>query len=583
MFARIAERLCFCRIMPAQPMLIDPAPGGYLRTLFISGRDKQGEVMLNYPSPFYKNAVIHIAVVSMAFATSVFAQLVSAQTPPAQTAPAQTPPAQSAQENAEADRVTHAFSRNWLIEHAQALSGQDFELQVLDEDSRLNDLSYDEYRRISFDPYAAIWARQDRNFTLDLFHPGFLYTTPVTINLVVAGTSRRVLYNTDIFRYDDVTDVRNDDAQGYSGFRVYHPINSAERFEEFLVFQGASYFRATAKDQFYGLSARGLAINTARPEGEEFPYFTDFWIERPIVDADNIVIHALLNSPSVTGAYSFEIDPGESTVIDVQATLFPRQDLTHFGFAPLTSMFLFDPTNRARFDDYRNAVHDSDGLQILMNNGEQIWRPLANPERLQVSSFESPTPKGFGLIQRHRDFEDFNDSEARYDKRTSLWIEPLGDWGNGHVELVEIPTAQEVHDNIVAYWQPQAPLLAGNSYNFEYRMHWGPVAPYEVEDGKVLDTAKGVALDGDDLVFVIDYSNGRTIPDVVSDPEAIEIRAHTSAGIITGTSGALVEANGNYRAYIRLNPDDEDLAELRVSLHIDDTQWGETWIYRWTR
>lgn len=489
-----------------------------------------------------------------------------------------------APDETEEERVTHDFSREWLIEHAKLLSGQEFELPVIDEESRLNELGYEEYRRISFDPYAAIWARQDRNFTIDLFHPGFLYTTPVAINLVVGGVSRRVLYNTDIFRYDeDLADVRTEDAQGYSGFRVYHPINSAERFEEFLVFQGASYFRATAKDQFYGLSARGLAINTARPEGEEFPYFTDFWIERPEVGSDTIVMHALLNSPSVTGAYSFEIQPGDSTVMDVEATLFPRAELTHFGFAPLTSMFLFDQTNRVRFDDYRNAVHDSDGLQILMNNGEQIWRPLANPQRLQVSSFASPSPKGFGLMQRHRDFDDFNDSEARYDKRTSLWIEPLGDWGSGHVELIEIPTPQEVHDNIVAFWQPAEPLTPDSSYSFEYRMHWGPVAPYEVAQGKVVDTAKGNALDGDDMVFVIDYSNARDIPDVGTDPDAVEIRAETSAGTIVSTSGVLVETSGNYRAYVRMNPDGEDLAELRVTLHVDDQQWGETWIYRWTR
>ncbi|MDO8906897.1 MAG: glucan biosynthesis protein G [Pseudohongiella sp.] len=492
--------------------------------------------------------------------------------------------ATAAQPVTEAERVTHAFSRSWLLERAQALSGQEFDLQVIDQNSRLNELGYDDYRRISFDPYAAIWARQDRNFTIDLFHPGFLYTTPVTINLVVGGISRRVLYNTDIFRYDDdIADVRNEDAQGYSGFRVYHPINVPDRFEEFLVFQGASYFRSTAKDQFYGLSARGLAINTARPQGEEFPYFTDFWIERPEVGADRIVVHALLNSPSVTGAYSFEINPGDSTVIDVEATLFPRQDLTHFGFAPLTSMFLFDPTNRSRFDDYRNSVHDSDGLQIMMNNGEQIWRPLANPQRLQVSSFQSSSPKGFGLMQRHRSFEDFNDSEARYDRRTSLWIEPQGDWGSGHVELVEIPTAQEVHDNIVAYWQPDAPLLADSSHTFQYRMHWGPAAPYEVNDGKIVDTRKGKAMDGDDVVFVIDYSNGRSIPGAATDPEAVEVRAETSAGTVVAANGVLVEATGNYRAYVRLNLAREDLAELRVTLHIDDEQWGETWIYRWTR
>lgn len=488
-------------------------------------------------------------------------------------------------------RETHAFNRDWLVAHAQATAGKPFELLKLDDSNPLNQLGYDEYRRISFDPYAAIWARQDRNFTIDLFHPGFLYTTPVRINLVVGGMSRRVLYNTDIFRYDDdVADIRDVEAEGYSGFRVYHPINTSDRFEEFLVFQGASYFRSVGKDQFYGLSARGLAINTARPEGEEFPYFTDFWIERPEVDAERIVIHALLNSPSVTGAYTFEIDPGDSTVVDVEATLFPRQALTHFGFAPLTSMFLFDATNRSRFDDYRVSVHDSDGLQIVMDNGEQIWRPLANPERLQVSAFQAPSPKGFGLMQRHAHFDSFNDSEARYDKRTSLWIEPLEDWQDGSVVLVEIPTRQEVHDNIVAYWQPATAMHPGNSYSFRYRMHWGEETPYALPQGRIVDTSRGRALDGDDIVFVIDYSDGHSLPDVIANPEAVEIRAETSAGTITGTSGTLVEANGNYRAYVRLNPARVDLAELRVTLHINDDddntnnpQWGETWIYRWTR
>src|SRR5690606_20690128 len=373
-------------------------------------------------------------------------------------------------ETTEQERVTHPFSRQWLLDYAQKLSLEPFELPVLEDNSPLNSIGYDEYRRISFDPDAAIWARQDRNFTLDLFHPGFLYTTPVKINLVVEGVSRRVLYTTDIFRYDeDLTDYSQFNAQGYSGFRVYHPINTPDRFEEFLVFQGASYFRATAKDQFYGLSARGLAINTAQPSGEEFPYFTEFWIERPEQDAEHIVIHALLNSPSATGAYSFDVRPGDSTVMDVEATLFPRKEISNYGIAPLTSMFLFDSTNRSRFDDYRDSVHDSDGLQILMSNGEQIWRPLANPQKLQAASFLAPSVKGFGLMQRHNRFEDFNDSEARYDKRTSLWIEPLEDWGNGHITLIEIPTPQEVHDNIVVFWEPETTMQAGEQYNFKYR------------------------------------------------------------------------------------------------------------------
>ena len=498
--------------------------------------------------------------------------------------PLQIASSESTLDTTEPERVTHNFSRDWLVQHAQNLSQQRFELRALAADSPLNRLGYDDYRRISFDQNAAIWARQDRNFTLDLFHPGFLYTTPVSINLVVEGVSRQVLYTTDIFNYDeDLENVSQLNAQGYSGFRVYHPINKPDRYEEFLVFQGASYFRSTAKDQFYGLSARGLAINTAQPQGEEFPYFTDFWIERPEPDAEHIKIHALLNSPSVTGAYSFNVRPGDSTVIDVDATLFPRQNMTHFGIAPLTSMFLFDATNRSRFDDYRNAVHDSDGLQILMENGEQIWRPLSNPQRLQMSSFLAPSVKGFGLMQRHQQFEDFNDSEARYDKRTSLWIEPLEDWGNGHVTLIEIPTPQEVHDNIVAYWEPEISMQAGEQYEYKYRMHWGPASPYRLEEGRILDTSRGKAMDGDDLVFVIDFSNAADLPNVATDPNAVEVRVETSAGSVTSANGVLVESTGNYRAYVRMNPGRADLADMRVSLHVDDQQWGETWIYRWTR
>ena len=232
--------------------------------------------------------------------------------------------------------------------------------------------------------------------------------------------------------------------------------------DEFLVFQGASYFRAVARGQQYGLSARGLAVRTARAEGEEFPAWTDFWIERPAEKAERIVIHAILQSRSVVGAYTFAARPGNDTVIDVDATLFARTELTAFGIAPLTSMFLFDSSNRARFDDYRSAVHDSDGLQIVNGRGERIWRPLANPASLQISAFIDDSPKGFGLLQRKRSFEDFEDAEALYNKRPSLWVEPKGQWGPGHVELVEIPSEREIHDNVVAYWQPKVPIAAGS-------------------------------------------------------------------------------------------------------------------------
>ena len=247
---------------------------------------------------------------------------------------------------------------------------------------------------------------------------------------------------------------------GFSGLRINSPINRPNVFDEVLVFQGASYFRGVSRGQAYGLSARGLAIDVAQPSGEEFPFFRTFWVERPARSSRQLVVHALLDSPGATGAYTFRIAGGAPTTVDVDVKLFPRRDLMHVGVAPLTSMFLFGGNNRSRMSDFRRAVHDSDGLAIA-TQGEQLWRPLANPRRLQVSAFSVQDLKGFGLIQRHRSFSDYEDLEANYERRPSAWIEPVGSWGNGTVRLVEIPSEEEIHDNIVAYWNPLEPYAQG--------------------------------------------------------------------------------------------------------------------------
>jgi len=482
------------------------------------------------------------------------------------------------------DSGDRPFSRQWLREHARVLSARPYTPAPMDENNPLRELDYDDYRRIVFDADRAIWRRAELPFQLQLFHPGFLHTIPVDIHLVDGGTARRLPFSSEWFSYhESLPEIDPADAGGFAGFRVHHPINTRQRHEEFLVFLGASYFRAVGRGQFYGLSARGLAVNTTGPGGEEFPRFSDFWIERPRDDAGQIILHALLDSPSVTGAYHFTVRPGAFTRIEVEATLYPRRDMERVGVAPLTSMFLFDATNRGRFDDFRAAVHDSDGLYIVQRDGERVWRPLANPGTVQVSSFGSGMPVGFGLLQRHQDFEQFSDAEARYDRRTSLWIEPLDDWGEGHVELVEIPAAEEIHDNIVAYWQPAASLEAGEEYHYRYRMHWGAGAPSSPARGRVVETAAGTAAENGERAFVIDYSGGTTIPGVLDGPDAVRIQATTSAGRITDVSGTLVEATGNYRAYIKLDPRQADVAELRVTLQAGGRQWGETWLYRWTR
>jgi glucans biosynthesis protein len=438
-------------------------------------------------------------------------------------------------------------------------------------------LTYDQYRSIRYSA-ASIWTGENRAFTVDLFYPGFIYDVPVNINLVVGKTARRVLFKNDLFDYaPNVPLVAGTEHAGYSGFRVRAPLNEADLLDEFLVFQGASYFRGVARGQVYGLSARGLAVLTARREGEEFPVFTDFWIERPPEQAERLVIHALLQSPSVVGAYSFTVQPGEETVVDVIATLFPRVDLTAFGVAPLTSMFLFDASNRARFDDYRDAVHDSDGLQIVNGSGERLWRPLGNPRTLQISAFLDDSPEGFGLVQRKRQFADYEDDEARYDRRPSLWVETGEEWGPGHVELVEIPSDREINDNIVAYWQPRRPIPAGGSADFSYRLRF-TAEPLDDSLARVVSTRVGRSLEHDGRrSFVIDFAGAEPVPD------DLVVEVSSSAGEVFAARGHVVTETGAYRASFELEPNREDLVELRLELNAGGKPWGETWLYRWTR
>jgi periplasmic glucans biosynthesis protein len=478
------------------------------------------------------------------------------------------------------ERPASPFNRAILVARAEELAKQEYVEPAAAQEPG-NKLSYDQYRAIRFQKGASIWAHQNRTFTLDLFHPGFIFETPVNINLVIGGMGRRVLFKSDLFEYGPEVGAppqHDEDEAGYSGFRVRAPLNSPDALDEFLVFQGASYFRAVAREQSYGLSARGLAIRTARPEGEEFPAFTDFWIERPAERATAIVIHALLQSRSVVGAYTFTVTPGSETDMDVVATLFPRRQITNFGVAPLNSMFLFDPAaGRGRFDDFRSAVHDSDGLEILTGRGERVWRPLANPRTLQVSAFLDHDPKGFGLLQRKRRFDDYQDSDAHFERRPSLWVEPRGNWGDGHVELVEIPTDREIHDNIVAYWQSATPLPPGKPTEFAYRLRW-LAEPLDTSLARAVATRSGAAnANGDQREFVVDFLGA------FAPPSDIEISVSSSAGKILSPRGSVVADTGAYRVSFELAPERNDIVELRLQLTAKNQPWSETWLYRWSR
>ncbi len=299
------------------------------------------------------------------------------------------------------------------------------------------------------------------------------FDTPVKINEVTATDVQEIKYDPTRFDFGDVKfDPKATDQLGYAGFRVLYPINKDDKQDEIMTMLGASYFRVVGKDQVYGLSARGMAIDTALPSGEEFPRFTEFWIERPKPGDKHLVIFALLDSPRATGAYRLILRPGTDTIVDVKSQMFLRDNVSKLGVAPLTSMFLFGANQPSKVLNYRREQHDSSGLSIHAGNGEWIWRPLNNPKHLSVSNFSVENPRGFGLLQRGRNFSQYEDLDDNYDKRPSAWIEPQGDWGKGSVDLVEIPTADETNDNIVAFWSPAELPKPGEPLDIAYRLHW---------------------------------------------------------------------------------------------------------------
>jgi glucans biosynthesis protein len=483
---------------------------------------------------------------------------------------------EAAPQQAAPQAVPPAFDHAAVVQEAKRLAADAYEPPPTFPPA-LADITYDQYRGIRFRPEARVWGKDGTPFTLDLFHPGFIYRVPVRIAIVENGVARELAFSPDLYSYDLGAKPESVEDLGFSGFRVRTTINTPDYPDEFLVFQGASYFRAIARSQLYGLSARAVSIDTAEPKGEEFPSFTHFWIEKPGPHAASLVIHALLDSPSMTGAYRFTVQPGAETVMDVDATIFARQEIGKLGIAPLTSMFFYDASNRSRFDDFRAAVHDSDGLQILTSGGEWVWRPLANPKDLQISAFADKRPRGFGLMQRKRSFAEFEDLEAQYQRRPSLWIEPQGDWADGAVELVEIPTPNEFNDNIVAYWRPTAPVPAGGPYHYAYRMRWTDTVRPDHNLLTVQETRIGLNSLQDRRVFMVDFAAPAGF-----DPTTLTIEATSSAGSPANPVVHGIVPDGAIRVSFDLDTSNLKLAELRLRLLVDGKPVSETWLYRWT-
>jgi periplasmic glucans biosynthesis protein len=352
-------------------------------------------------------------------------------------------------------------------------------------------LTYDQYQGIRFRRNYALWRNQSL-YEVQFFHRGFNFDRRVGISEIVDGAPHPIPYNSAWFDFGKV--VRQPGKLprdlGYAGFRIHYPLHTPNYRDELIVFLGASFFRVLARNQDYGLTARGLAINTGSKDGEEFPWFTDFWLVRPTdPEQRTLTLYALLDSESITGAYQFTVRPGSITQVEVSSTLYPRRNIQKLGIAPLTSMFLFgaDPSGH-RFDDPRPQVHDSDGFMAETGAGEWLWRPLRNPRELRINRFIDEHPHGFGLIQRDRDFSHYEDPVARFQRRPSYWIQPLGDWGKGGAELVEIPTDEAIHDNIAVFWVPEQSVTAGSELKFSYLLSAYTDSPLWPPGGKALVT-----------------------------------------------------------------------------------------------
>jgi glucans biosynthesis protein len=476
-----------------------------------------------------------------------------------------------------------------VVRRARDLAGVPFEASVQPLPEPLNKLDFDSYRDIRFRPDRALLGSGGGLFRMHLFHLGFLYQRPVTVNVIRDGVPTPVAYQPQLFDYGRTKIERPLPVNvGFAGFRLHYPLNDPRVFDELIAFLGSSYFRFLSRGQRYGLSARALAINV-EGETEEFPFLREFWVEAPPAGADKAVIYALLDSASTTGAYRFEIYPGIETTLDVSATLFPRRPMASVGIGPLTSMFFAGENDRLRADDFRPELHDSDGLLLHTGAGEWIWRPLHNPQKKWLSAFVDNNPRGFGLMQRDRMFENYQDLEANYHLRPGYWVEPAGNWGEGHVELIEIPTGNETHDNIVAYWKPKQPYEPGQEITLGYRMRAVTRSDDMHPGGKAVNTFQAPARasgshepsDPTTRRFLVDFAGGN-LAYFLQAPDQVQVAPSASVGKIVHTFIVPNERIRGFRAAFDIKLEPGQSTDLRAFLRAGNRALTETWTFPWT-
>lgn len=469
---------------------------------------------------------------------------------------------------------------------ARALASQPYAAPSTELPEAIRALDWDHYQALRFRADHALWADEGLRFRAQFFHLGLFFKSPVRIHEVVDGQARELAYDPELFDYgtsgvDGRTLPRD---LGFAGFRLNFHTDLERDVSAFL---GASYFRAVGGEWQYGLSARGLAVDTGLPRPEEFPQFVAFWLERPAAQSSRVTVYALLDSPSITGAYRFVITPGDTQVMDVDAALYPRKPIERLGIAPLTSMYQHGENDRRMANDWRPEIHDSDGLQMWTGAGEWIWRPLANPANLRFNAFQDENPRGFGLMQRDRNFQNYQDDGVFYERRPCLWVEPKAGWGAGSVQLVEIPTVDETFDNIVALWNPKRSPLPGEELLFAYRLHWGSDAPVRPPLARCVATRTGLGgVVGQPRQyfswrFAVDFDGGDL--SLIGPKAKVEPVIGVSRGRVEITSARPIAGGRGWRAMFDLvPPEGSEPIDLRLHLQCDGQALTETWLYQWS-
>jgi periplasmic glucans biosynthesis protein len=455
-------------------------------------------------------------------------------------------------------------------------------------------IDYDAHGRLKYRPEHALYANGPGVYPITFMHVGQYFQKTVRMHAVTDGQAREILYDPALFDMPPDSVARSLDPQpsAFAGFWIRESkLQVTDRGdwkqrEPFATFLGASYFRAIGEEGQVGMSARGVALFPEPGAQEDFPDFVAHWFEPALAEGEPVTVYSLLDGPSLAGAFRFLITRTAGVVMDIEAEVTLRRDVHRLGLAALTSMYWFSETAKPFLMDWRPEVHDSDGLAMWTGAGERIWRPLNNPPRVMTSTFSDENPRGFGLLQRDRNFDHYQDG-VRYEDRPSTWVEPKGDWGKGAVQLVEIPTDDEIHDNIVAYWLPAEPPRAGSTTSLAYRLNWRDGEDFPRNLARCVATRlgrggqPGLPRPQGVRKFLLEFLGGplADVPYGATVEPVLWASRGTFSYVLTEAVPS--DVRGHWRAQFDLTAQGPEPVDMRCYLRSGGEVMSETWLYQY--